>query len=355
MQLNVTNLKTWSAFGFRSVALIIATAGTNLLSARFIPEFATKAAAFVLMQNLLSLVLNANALYYSKRGLVEIKTSWITLAALYLVVSIAVVFQLFGDIALLSCVICISFLYSIRNKVWSVELNNLQKYCFIDGFSLIFSAVGFLLCLYWKPQYAISAGLLIRAIVWNYAARRNASELALKVKFDGSVEPFVLSQVFAVAISLSSVIWASHQSAPAAASFVSFITMLSLGPLAFNYCSRFLNRLDYLGKSSSLKREIALIIGLAIYALAVAINFALRLPVGLVFILAVATIFQTAIAPLERRLWVTHSRQMLAITMLSFTLSIFIMQLGFGYIAPVTLSILVLMYFILKKNYIYAD
>jgi hypothetical protein len=164
------------------------------------------------------------------------------------------------------------------------------------------------------------------------------------------LEPFVLAQVLSVAVSLSSVVWASHQSTNAAASFVSFITLLSLGPLAFNYCSRFLNRLDYIGKNSYVKREVALIAGLAIYALAVGFQFASALPAGVVSFLAGATVFQTTIAFLERRLWRDYSHQMLGITALSFLLSIIITQVGYGYVAPVGFSVLVLCYFIFVRN-----
>lgn len=339
-------LPTWIALGFRSVTLVVTTVGTNLIVSNIFPHYSALAASFVLMQNLLSLSINANALYYSRA---DLRTSALTLPVLYLPIAIGIVFELFSVRDSLVLAAVLTLLYMSRDQVWKIELNNLTRYCFVDGSSLIISASSFVILLYFQPFSAVIFGILSRLIIWYIGGRLKIFNF---LKISGIVftlEPFVISQVLSVAVSLCSVVWASHQATKSAANFVSFITMLSLGPLAFNYCSRFLNRLDYLGKYSFVKKEIGLIVGLGIYSLLVGAYFYSLLPASIVILLSAATVFQTAVAFIERRLWRSDGYAMLYITITGFALSIAAVNFGYGYLGPVSFSILVFSYFAVFK------
>lgn len=348
---NFGSIALWSTLGFRSVALVVATAGANLFAVHFVPNLATLAASFVLMQNLLSLVANANALYYSNGKLDELHASYVTLAALYMTVAVGYVFDLFRLADMVICLLSVTQMYFLRQLIWKVELQSLTKYCFIDGASLILSTCIFSICLTLAPTYAICAGMVLRVAVWYAGIGRNAKVTPVKIKVSRNLEPFVVAQVLSVAVSISSVVWASKQPVSSAAGFVGFITMLSLGPLAFNYASRFLNRLDYIGKTAFVKREIALIVALSVYAVAIGAKFTSVLPTAVVGFLAVATIFQTSVAFVERRLWRKNGRIMLGITAISFALSIVTTRLGYGFVAPVEFSVLVFSYFLICQSW----
>lgn len=332
---------------FRPFSLLISTAGINIISSLYIQNHALNAASYVIFQNLISLALNANTLYFSKEQSNELSIP--TLIALYTIIGVSIVFCQTGKFDILILTLSITTIYFNREKIWEIELQDTTKFCWLDGKGLIFSSTIFLITLYFSPEFAISAGILSRTIfIIIKTAKPKPTHNKCKFNYK-KIEHYILAQIFIVGTNMSSIAWAKTQTTETSSEFIRFITLLSIGPLAFNYISRFINRIDYLKLKKNNNTESLSIILALLYTLSISTYFSYTTQLITIKTLTFITIFQTGTACIERRLWNNHGLGMLTITSTNLLFSIPLTNLGYGYLSPATHSILIVFLFLFIK------